>query len=56
MSPDDALMVSYLLLAGKSLYVPGHLSEGSCSQQNAKVNALVGLHLEEGKGGSKCTL
>ena len=56
MSLNDAPMMSYLLLVGRSVHVPGHLSEGSHSEQNAEVNALISPHLEEGNGGSRHTL
>ena len=42
MSPHDVPMTSYLLLAGKSVHVPGYLSRGGQSEQNTKVNALTG--------------
>ena len=45
-SPDDALMTSYLLLVGKYANVPGHLSVSRCSEQNARVNAPTDPHLE----------
>ena len=48
-SPDNALMMSYLLMTGKSVYVPVHLSMGSHSEQNARVNTLIGLQFERGK-------
>ena len=49
MSPDDTLMMSYLLLVGKSVHAPGHLSVGSHSDQNAGANALIGPQLKGGK-------
>ena len=55
-SPDDTLMISYLLLAGKSAHVPGNLSRGSHLEWNAKVNALIGPHFKEGNGSPRCTL
>ena len=51
-SPDDALMTSYLILAGKSAHVPGHLSIGSHAVWNAKVIALIGPHFKEGNDGT----
>ena len=56
MSPDDALITSYLLLAGKSVHAPGHLSGGGCSEWNAKMNSLIGPHSKEENGGSRHTL
>ena len=56
MSLDDAPMTSYLLLVGKSVHVPGHLSGGSCSEQNTKVNTLIGHHFKERNGDSRHTL
>ena len=56
MSPDDVPMTSYLLLARKSAHVPSHLSGGSCSEQNSKVNTLITPYFEEGDGGSMHTL
>ena len=55
-SPHDVLMMSYLLLAEKSVHVPGYLSRGSRSEQNAEANALIGPPFEEGNGNSRCTL
>ena len=55
-SPDDAPVMSYLLLAGMSVHASGNLSGGSCSEWNAEVNALIGLHYEGGNGGPKHTL
>ena len=46
MSLDDALMMSYLLLVGKTVHAPGELSGGSHSEQNAKVNTLISPHFE----------
>ena len=56
MSLHDVLMMSYLLLVGKSAHVPGHLSVGSHSELNTKVKALIVPSHEEGNGGSWCTL
>ena len=53
MSPDDALMMSYLLLVGKSVHAPGHLSGGSHSEWNAEANGLIGPHFEERNGSSR---
>ena len=47
-SPDDASVMSYLLLVGKFVHVPGHLSIGSCSEQNARENTLISPQLERG--------
>ena len=41
MSLHDTLMMSCPLLVGKSAHLPGHLSGGSCSELNAKVDALI---------------
>ena len=41
MSLYDALMMSYLLLAGKSAHAPCHLSGGSHSEQDAEAATLV---------------
>ena len=49
-------MMSYLLLAGKSVHASGYLSGGSHSEQNAKANTLIGPHFEEGNGSSSQTL
>ena len=49
-------MISYLPLVGKSVHMPGHLSGGGHSEQNAKANALISPHFKEGNGGSRGTL
>ena len=49
MSTDDALMMSYLLLAGKSVHAPGHLSIGSDCEWNTRVNTLIGCQFKGGK-------
>ena len=36
MSPYDALMMSWLVLAGKSVHAPGQLSENGCSEQRCQ--------------------
>ena len=48
-SPDDAPMMSYYLLVGKYVHAPGHLSVGSCSEQNTRANALISYQLKGGE-------
>ena len=48
-SPDDTPMMSYLLLVGKSVHAPGHLSISSCSEWNTRANALISPQLEREK-------
>ena len=48
-------MTSYILLEGRSVHAPGHLSVDSHSEWNARVSALIGPHFEEGNGGLSCT-
>ena len=48
-SSYNALIMSCLLLAGKSVHALGHLSGGSCSEWSAKANALIGPSLWRGK-------
>ena len=55
-SPDDTLMMSYLLLVGMYVHMPGHLSGGGHSEWNGEVHALINPHFEEGNGSSRCTL
>ena len=55
-STHDIQMMSYLLLAGKPAHVPGYLSGGSYSEQNAKGDALIGPPFKEGNGSSRHTL
>ena len=43
------MMSCLLLLAGKLAHACGHLSEGSHSEWNAKVDALIALSSQRGK-------
>ena len=55
-SPDDALMISYLLFVQKSIQVPGHLSGGGHSEGNITANALISPHFEDRNSSPRCTV